>query len=100
MQLIPDEPALAAALAHHARASRRLRFEVASLVGNPALAREVEAAVAERPGVVRAAASWRSGRVLIEYAPDAPVLEELEHLARRARAAPARRAGRRALARE
>ncbi|HTR51418.1 MAG TPA: cation-transporting P-type ATPase [Kofleriaceae bacterium] len=71
------------ALARHARASRRVRFEIAALAGNPALARAVEREAAQRPGVVSVTASAVSGRVLIEYAPGASVAEDLDRLARR-----------------
>jgi Ca2+-transporting ATPase len=86
-----DDLTLATALASHARAARRLRLEVAALVGRPELERPIERAAAARPGVTRATADARSGRVLIEYAPDAPILDELERLGRRAvpRALPA-----------
>src|SRR5215471_6700875 len=96
MAQISDEAGLAAAIAHQARASRRLRLEIAALRHNPQLARALEASASRRPGVTRASASVRSGRLLIEYEADAPVLDELEQLAtlprrlrgRRSRATP------------
>src|SRR5437764_6205157 len=89
---LPDDDATAIALAHHGRASRRLRIGVAALVDNPALARDIEAAAAGRPGITRVVASPRSGRVLVEYAADAPVLRDLEQLRRSASRRSARRA--------
>ena len=71
-----------AAIARHARASRRLRLEIAALQHNPQLARDIERSASQRPGVTHVHANPRSGRVLIEYAADAPVLDELEHVAR------------------
>ncbi len=87
MFALSDERVVAALLVTHARSCRRLRLEIAALLGNPAVAAELEAAALGRPGVVRASANPRSGRLLIEYEPDAPVLAELERLAQQ----PARR---------
>jgi Ca2+-transporting ATPase len=91
MLSLVDDRTVAAVLVHHARASRRLRLEVSALFGNPELARELECFALARPGVVRASASPRSGRVLIEYAPGAPVpvIDELERYARPRRQAAA-----------
>ncbi|HEX7841285.1 MAG TPA: HAD-IC family P-type ATPase, partial [Kofleriaceae bacterium] len=69
-----------AALARHGRASRRLRLEVSELIGNPELAQEIEAAAGSRPGITRIEADPRSGRVLVEYEPDAALIRELEQL--------------------
>ena len=88
MFALSDERVVAALLVTHARSCRRLRLEIAALLGNPAVAPELEAAALGRPGVVRASANPRSGRLLIEYEPDAPVLAELERLAQQ----PVRRA--------
>jgi len=91
MLWLGDERTVAEALARHARTSGRIRIEVSNLVGNPGLARKLEASALARPGVVRAFANPRSGRVLIEYAPGAPDIDELERYARSAR--PRRRRG-------
>src|SRR5215510_441927 len=82
MFALADDRSIAAALARHARTARRLRLDVPALIGDAALARAIEASAGARPGVVRVDASPRSGRVLIEYAPDAPVVAELEAMAR------------------
>jgi Ca2+-transporting ATPase len=82
MFALSDERTVAVVIAAHARRARRLRLEVAALLGNPGIARELEAAACGRPGVVRASANPRSGRLLIEYEPDAAVLAELERYAR------------------
>jgi Ca2+-transporting ATPase len=87
MFVLSDERAVAALLVTHARGCRRLRLEISALLGNPALVPELEAAALGRAGVVRAVANPRSGRLLIEYEPDAPVLDELERLARQPAAA-------------
>lgn len=81
LPLLNERPG-AAILARHARSSRRLRLEISTLLGNSVLARELEASTRVRPGVVHASANPRSGRMLIEYAPGAPVIEELERYAR------------------
>jgi len=83
ISLLLDDRSLAMTLARHARASRRLRLEVSRLLGDHELARAIEASVRTRPGVTRVTANPRSGRVLIEYARDAPVFDELEELPRR-----------------
>ncbi len=51
------------------------------MFGNHALAHELEASLRTRPGVTRVAADPRTGRVLIEYARDAAVFQELERFA-------------------
>jgi Ca2+-transporting ATPase len=71
-----------------ARTAGRVRLEVPSLRFDAALAREIETRVAAQPGIVGVAASPRSARVLIEYAPAAPILADLERLAEEARRAP------------
>src|SRR5258705_6389757 len=88
---LPDR-AVATVLIRHARASRRLRFEIDSLLGNPELARTIEQQARTRPGVARVTANPRTGRVLVEYAPAAPVLRQLEQLVRKPPQVPARRA--------
>jgi Ca2+-transporting ATPase len=91
MPQISDEAGLAAAIARQARASRRLRLEIAALRNNPQLARALEVSASRRSGVTRASASVHSGRLLIEYAAEAPVLDELEQLATLPRRLPGRR---------
>ncbi len=87
MLALADDHEIASSLARHARHAHRIRLEVPSLLGDADLARTVERAVAAQPGVVHTTASPRSGRVLIEYADDAPVLAELERYARQPHAA-------------
>src|SRR2546423_10626598 len=93
MLALSDDRTIAAALAHHARASRRVRLEVPALYGDRELARAIEASAGARPRVVRVDANPRSGRVLIEYARDAPVWRELERIARRPAIVPVRAGG-------
>jgi Ca2+-transporting ATPase len=81
--LLADDADVAASIARHARSARRLRLEVPALLGDPELAHRLEQTAAARPGVVRASASTRSARLLVEYSDDAPVLAELEAYARR-----------------
>jgi Ca2+-transporting ATPase len=73
---------IAAALVRHARAAGRIRLEVNTLVGDAKLAARIEQSVAERAGVTHVHANPRSGRVLIEVAPNAPLLDELATLSR------------------
>src|SRR5256885_6418363 len=68
MLSLPDDGG-AAALARHGRASRRVRLEIGALLGNPTLARDIEASAGGRPGITRVVADPRSGRVLVEYEP-------------------------------
>src|SRR5690242_21367396 len=76
------ESDVAAALVRHARVAHRLRLEVAGLIGDPELGRRIEASVAKRHGVTRVVANPRSGRVLVELAPGAEIVRDLERLAR------------------
>src|SRR5262245_61044609 len=92
LQLLDDRE-VAASLAHHARRAHRLRLEVPSLLGDSDLARDVEQATAAQAGVVRASANPRSGRILIEYADDAPLITRLEEYARSPRKSRARHPG-------
>jgi Ca2+-transporting ATPase len=74
-------------VARHARAARRLRLAVPGLIGGDRLARQVERALlASGLGVERAAADPVSGRVLVRYAADAPLLDHLTEVARPRRA--------------
>jgi Ca2+-transporting ATPase len=84
MLSLPDDGG-AAALARHGRASRRVRLEIGALIGNPALARDIEASAGGRPGITRVVADPRSGRVLVEYEPGVPLDLELDQLRRSAR---------------
>ena len=63
-----------------AGARMRLRLEIPDLRHDARLARAIEASTRARPGVLHVAASAYSGRVLIEYARDASVLDDLVHL--------------------
>jgi P-type Ca2+ transporter type 2C len=80
--LMFSEADITVAVVRHARLANRLRLEVPALLGDAALGSRIERAVMERPGVHRVSANPRSGRVLLEFAPDAPVLAELARLAR------------------
>jgi Ca2+-transporting ATPase len=84
MLSLPDDGG-AAALARHGRASRRVRLEIGALIGNPTLARDIEASAGGRPGITRVVADPRSGRVLVEYEPGVLLDLELEQLRRSAR---------------
>jgi Ca2+-transporting ATPase len=84
MLSLPDDGG-AAALARHGRASRRVRLEIGALIGNPMLARDIEASAGGRPGITRVVADPRSGRVLVEYEPGVLLDRELEQLRRSAR---------------
>ncbi|NVB82482.1 MAG: cation-transporting P-type ATPase [Kofleriaceae bacterium] len=81
MSLLADQD-IAASLVRHARSAHRLRLEVSSLLGDEHLGREIERSVSRKPGVVRVTANARSGRVLIELAPDAAIIAELEAFAK------------------
>lgn len=64
-------------MARHALAARRLRLEVPGLLGNKYLGRRLERTLETWPGLEEAKAEPRSGRVLVRYAPGAPLLERL-----------------------
>ncbi len=69
----------AARVERHARRSRRLRLAVPGLRGSPALAARVEAELSDPElGVEEVRADARSGRVLVRYVPEAPLLQRLE----------------------
>jgi P-type Ca2+ transporter type 2C len=70
-----------ARLIRHARAARRLRFEVPRLLRNRELARDIERAVSRREGVTGVEADERSGRVLILYREGAGEGEPIRALA-------------------
>jgi Ca2+-transporting ATPase len=65
----------------------RLRLEIPQLRHDVRLARTIEASARGRPGILKVAANPYSGRVLIEYARDAPVpaIDVLVRLVRRAK---------------
>src|SRR6476661_8486240 len=85
VRLIRDERTVASALAVHASSARRLRLEISTLLNNPELAAKLEVTTRARPGIVRASADLRSGRLLMEYAADAPLLDELDQYAKETR---------------
>jgi Ca2+-transporting ATPase len=61
----------------HARAARRLRLDVEGLRGSVALARRLELRLRDERGIEEVRADPRSGRLLICYAPRAPLLGRL-----------------------
>jgi Ca2+-transporting ATPase len=81
MLVLSNDREIASALARHARHARRLRLDIPSLRGDDELARDVEREVTAQAGVVHASASPTSGRLLIEYDEDSPLLARLEALA-------------------
>ncbi|HEX5062683.1 MAG TPA: HAD-IC family P-type ATPase [Kofleriaceae bacterium] len=91
--ILADQPEIAATLARHARCSHRVRLEIPSLLGDRELAARIECSANAQPGVIRAEANPHSARVLIEYAADAPIVDELEHLAHTTRHRTVKRAG-------
>src|SRR5438105_3388792 len=62
-----------AQVVRHGRAARRLRVLVPGLSGDEGMARRLEDALGQLPGVVDARADIRSGRVLIRYQAGAEV---------------------------
>jgi Ca2+-transporting ATPase len=72
-----------ARVVRHCRASRRLRLEVPGLRGREVLARRLERELrAPGLGVEEVTADPRSGRLLLRYAPGAPLLGRLRGAAR------------------
>nr|QKW93838.1 cation-transporting P-type ATPase [Vitiosangium cumulatum] len=67
-----------ARVARHAIAARRLRLEVPGLLGDKYLGRRLERTLETWPGVEEVRAEPRSGRVLVRYAPGAPLLGQLK----------------------
>jgi len=61
----------------HSASSRRLRLHVPAIAGDRHLARRFEAIAHAWPGVLDATANPRSGRMLLHYAPGAPLLGHL-----------------------
>ncbi len=68
-------------IARHVRAAGRLRLAVPGLEGNEILARRIETYVRRQPGVEEVKANPRTGRVLIRYAKNAPIIDQLEKFA-------------------
>lgn len=66
-----------ARVVRHAQRARRLRLEVPSLRGDRYVARRLEDAAGTWPGVLDVHAEPRTGRMLVHYAPDAPLLQRL-----------------------
>ena len=69
---------LPAQVVRHSVLSRRLRLEVPGLRGNVHLARRLMRVTESWPGVVRVRAAPSSGRMLLEYAENAPLLGQLK----------------------
>jgi Ca2+-transporting ATPase len=70
-----------ARVVRHARAARLLRLDVTGLAGQPARAEALELELRDPTlGVEESRASWRTGRVLLRYAPGAAILDQL-HIA-------------------
>ncbi|RKH44620.1 cation-transporting P-type ATPase, partial [Corallococcus sp. AB050B] len=61
----------------HSTAARRLRLEVPDLQWNTSLGTRLEATFATWPGVEEVSAQPRTGRLLVRYAPEAPLLARL-----------------------
>ncbi|RKH88115.1 cation-transporting P-type ATPase [Corallococcus sp. AB045] len=66
-----------ARVVRHSTAARRLRLEVPDLRWNAFLGRRLERTFATWPGVVDVSAEPRTGRLLVRYAPQAPLLARL-----------------------
>jgi hypothetical protein len=64
----------------------RLRLDVAGLTGKPELARKLDQEIAALGGVTQAAASSRTGRMLIQYEPELQTADALLTAVDRARA--------------
>ncbi|WP_342378770.1 cation-transporting P-type ATPase [Myxococcus stipitatus] len=73
-----DGQASPAVVVRHAVASRRLRLAVPGLLGDRSLGRRLERTFQTWPGIETVKAEPRSGRMLVRYAPHAPLLERLE----------------------
>ncbi|MCE9667438.1 cation-transporting P-type ATPase [Myxococcus stipitatus] len=72
-----DGQASPARVVRHAATSRRLRLAVPGLLGDRYLGRRLERTVHGWPGIEEARAEPRSGRMLVRYGPDAPLLARL-----------------------
>ncbi|WP_338870607.1 cation-transporting P-type ATPase [Myxococcus stipitatus] len=73
-----DGRASPAVVVRHAVASRRLRLAVPGLLGDRYLGRRLERTFETWPGIETVKAEPRSGRMLVRYAPDAPLLNRLK----------------------
>ncbi len=67
----------AAIVTWHGHYARRLRLQVDGLRAHPSQALRLERLIQELPGVEHVAADPRSGRVLVEYAPGASLLDRI-----------------------
>ncbi|MCP3103244.1 cation-transporting P-type ATPase [Myxococcus sp. K15C18031901] len=76
--ILIDGQASPAKVVRHAVASRRLRLAVPGLLGNRYMGRRLERTLHAWPGVEEVKAEPRSGRLLLRYGPEAPLLERLE----------------------
>ncbi|WP_223637958.1 cation-transporting P-type ATPase [Corallococcus sp. EGB] len=72
-----DGQSAPARVVRHATAARRLRLEVPNLQWNEALGERLERTFATWPGVEEVNAEPRTGRLLVRYAPEAPLLARL-----------------------
>ncbi|NRD67788.1 hypothetical protein HRD49_39275, partial [Corallococcus exiguus] len=72
-----DGQSAPARVVRHATAARRLRLEVPGLRWNHSLGKRLERTFATWPGIEEASAEPRTGRLLVRYAPGAPLLAQL-----------------------
>ncbi|MFB1481727.1 cation-translocating P-type ATPase [Corallococcus sp. RDP092CA] len=72
-----DGQSAPARVVRHSTAARRLRLEVPGLRWNRFLGKRLERTFATWPGVVEANAEPCTGRLLVRYAPEAPLLARL-----------------------
>ncbi|MBN8471487.1 cation-translocating P-type ATPase [Corallococcus exiguus] len=77
MVFLMDGQCATARVVRHSTAARRLRLEVPDLQWNAARCRRMERTFATWPGVVDVSAEPRTGRLLVRYAPQAPLLAQL-----------------------
>ncbi|MCY1044559.1 cation-transporting P-type ATPase [Corallococcus sp. bb12-1] len=66
-----------ARVVRHSTAARRLRLEVPGLQWDRFLSKRLERTFATWPGIEEASAEPRTGRLLVRYAPEAPLLARL-----------------------
>ncbi|TSC33947.1 HAD-IC family P-type ATPase [Corallococcus sp. Z5C101001] len=72
-----DGQAAPARVVRHSTAARRLRLEVPGLRWNRFLGERLERTFSTWPGIEEASAEPRTGRLLVRYAPEAPLLSRL-----------------------
>ncbi|GMU06664.1 cation-translocating P-type ATPase [Corallococcus caeni] len=77
MVFLMDGQAAPARVVRHSTAARRLRLEVPGLRWNHVLGERLERTFATWPGIHEARAEPRTGRLLVRYAPEAPLLARL-----------------------